>query len=235
MNTFLLSFTKEYTFTQEPTAILSSNSYRLADTRWLGVASGVSCALKVVLSCQGSRGCIYEAGSGQCTPLLWLHKGSGQASSKVPAGALVLTTDHLCPDLFQAIEYGSNRQVACVLKIAPPTNYTIATSQCHSLGGYLASVKTPEKLAMVANFANGADLWVGIDDRVVEGRFIWQEDSSVLTDAVKNAVFAPGQPNNAEGREDCIHYMASRDALNDQHCWDTAYALCEIPLLNPQC
>ncbi|GFS26257.1 C-type lectin [Elysia marginata] len=226
----------EYTFMADSTTLLDSIPFRVADTQWSGITSGSSCANKVVLLCPSSRGYIYVSGSGLCTPLLWLHKGSGQASSSFPAGQLYLTTDHLCPDPFQAVEYGTERQIACVLRMNVSMTYQEATSDCVSRGGYLASVKTSEKLAMVGSLAKGDSMWVGIDDLVEEGRYIWQEDNSQLTSAVRVVVFSSGQPNNHGNKEDCIHYRGGGYIrLNDDKCWNRIDALCETSLLNPQC
>ena len=135
----------------------------------------------------------------------------------------------------QIVQSKSDRQVACFLRISPSTSYGGGTNKCVDLGGYLATVKTAEKLAMVVEIAQGANLWVGMDDKDKEGRYVWQEDKSVLTQEVKDAVFTPGQPNNGWNVEDCVHYRGSKGRLNDQHCWAKINALCEIPLIQSQC
>ncbi|KAK3795709.1 hypothetical protein RRG08_018258 [Elysia crispata] len=228
------AFTKGYEFIQETATILNHTKYGLASTHWSGVSSSLTCASMVVNSCPGSRGYIFEPVSGLCTPLNWLHEGPSP-NFGIPAGELYLTTDHLCPDPFKIVQSKSDRQVACFLRISPSTSYGGGTNKCVDLGGYLATVKTAEKLAMVVEIAQGANLWVGMDDKDKEGRYVWQEDKSVLTQEVKDAVFNPGEPNNGWNVEDCVHYRGSKGRLNDQHCWAKINALCEIPLIQSQC
>ncbi|GFO09706.1 hypothetical protein PoB_003621100 [Plakobranchus ocellatus] len=61
-----------------------------------------------VTACHRARGFVFEPGSGQCTPVLWLHQGSGE--TVVPAGSvdthfentfLPNQLDEVCQDGFE--------------------------------------------------------------------------------------------------------------------------------------
>ena len=53
------------------------------------------------------------------------------------------------------------------------------------------TAKTSEKLDLVYKFANDTGLWVGLDDLAEEGRHVWQQDGSELTNDVLEEVFRP--------------------------------------------
>ncbi|GFO33438.1 C-type lectin-related protein 4 [Plakobranchus ocellatus] len=219
-----------------------STTYSLSTSGWTGVSSTENCALRTISKCPLSRGFLYEPAAGQCTPVLWLGQGSG--GTVVPAGAVDAQTVHLyinrkisqfCQDGFEAVEYGSEGRFACIVLLATPLSYNSATSECNSLGGYLVSVRTAEKLQMVTAFDQGSSIWVGIDDQAKEGQYRWQEDGELLTNAEQTAAFYPGEPNNHENMEDCVLYRSSDDLLNDSYCWFSRKALCESQPMSVVC
>ncbi|GFO03473.1 C-type lectin-related protein 4 [Plakobranchus ocellatus] len=187
-----------------------------------------------------NAGFLFESGSGQCTPVLWIGQGSGgivipSGSADAPPGNLYVnsqTTIH-CPDGFQEVSYGSEGHVSCLVVLLS-LSYESATSKCNAMGGYLASVRTAERLQMAVGLAQGNDMWVGMDDLVQEGEYRWQEDGELLTDTERADVFKPGEPNN-NGNEDCVHYRRSNDQLNDSRCSSLKNALCESPPRSVAC
>ncbi|GFO31982.1 histone-lysine N-methyltransferase SETMAR [Plakobranchus ocellatus] len=177
--------------------MLQTTDFRVAIFHWNHISSEMTCAQNTIFSCPASRGFLYDAGSGLCTPLIWLDQGPGLASALAPAGVLYLAD--ICPKDFQAAEYGNSRTVTCVKMIRPATTYNQATSLCAYSGGYLASVKTVDKLAMVVSLAQGNDLWIGMDDKVTEGVYVWQQGSDHLTNTQRTNMFEAGEPNNGMG------------------------------------
>ena len=149
--------------------------------------------------------------------------------SKIILGAKTsVNVSFLTLNLPQTARYGELQQVACVRRKSPATTYNQATSQCASMGGYLASVKTAEKLALITDLAKGDKIWVGLDDIEEEGRYVWQEDASILTQAIIDSVFFRGQPSNYRGAEHCIQLMDEKLKLNDVRCSSKSDAVCEI-------
>ncbi|GFO31983.1 C-type lectin-related protein 4 [Plakobranchus ocellatus] len=213
-------------FTQEDAVILTAADSCVAHFDWNQISSEVSCARKTINSCPACRGFLFDAVSGLCVPLIWLHQRPGAASVLPPAGQLFFTD--VCPKGFQVAVYGNRTQLACVKMITPATTYGHATSVCIDSGGHLASMKTVEKLAMVDSLALGRQLWIGLDDQVDEGVYIWQEDGSQLTDIEMADLFDDNEPNNWRGREDCVHFRGNRGRLNDEPCWSKKIGLCEM-------
>ena len=98
--------------------------------------------------------------------------------------------------------------------------------ECSSLGGFLASVRTADKLALTRDFLDGSTAYIGLDDLVTEGTFVWHDTGLPITASEKSELFSPGEPNNHNGNEDCAyHYPASK--MNDIPCTSWAPALCE--------
>ena len=98
---------------------------------------------------------------------------------------------------------------------------------CRSLGGFLATVKTTQKLQMVIELSGSTNAWVGMDDLAEEGVYLWQEDNQTLTEKVRLEVFVTDNPNNFRGNEDCVEYRSDKSALNDSKCGSLYPALCE--------
>ena len=76
------------------------------------------------------------------------------------------------------------------------------------------------------------DTWIGINDIHHEGKFVFLDGVAVNS---HNNEWAPGEPNNAGGNEDCVHlhFIDSHhvhNTANDFPCSHHAYALCEKPL-----
>jgi hypothetical protein len=66
------------------------------------------------------------------------------------------------------------------------------------------------------------EFWIGINDRNVEGTFVWQSGRPVTY-----TNWASGEPNNSGG-EDCTEYYTSNGLWNDEGCTDQDIAfVCE--------
>ena len=137
--------------------------------------------------------------------------------------------------LLQAVSYDNDRKLTCLSKIAPATTYESATSQCVSLGGYLISAQTSDRLALLAKLTSGKDVWVGIDDREKSGSYIWQNDGSLLTTAQINEVFTPSDPDNSYVNEDCGIFWTFNEMLGDTDCYYEQEGFCEVPAQEAFC
>ncbi|KAK3750826.1 hypothetical protein RRG08_009042 [Elysia crispata] len=78
------------------------------------------------------------------------------------------------------------------------------------MGGYLASIKAAEKLVQIIDLAKRDEIWVGLDGMEEDGRFVWQEDASILTQAITDILFYRGQPSNYRG----VQLMEEKLKLN---------------------
>ncbi|GFN86267.1 C-type lectin-related protein 2 [Plakobranchus ocellatus] len=230
------------TFSQLPSNVVSNITYGLSTSGWTGVSSSLTCALKLMGNCPLSRGFLYQPVSEQCTLVQWLYQGSG--GTPVPAGTvhahstevfLNVQLNGFCNTGFEAVEYGRAGQFSCLVEIPSVMNYQNATAECNKLDGYLASVKTVDKFEVVKAIANNADMWVGLDDIVDEGNFVWQEDGSLATSAQITAVFGAYAPSPSYGVQDCAKYWDYSKTLDDDFCYHLAKGLCETQPLYAAC
>ncbi|GFO06656.1 C-type lectin-related protein 4 [Plakobranchus ocellatus] len=213
---------------------VSKTTYSLSTSAWTGVASTASCALRTISKCPLSRGFLYEPVARQCTPVLWLGQGSGgtvvpPGSADAQPGNLYVKnqTSGLCPNGFEAVEYGSEGLFACILYLRTPRSYNSSTSECNRLGGYLVSVRTEEKLQMVRDLSQGFFTWVEIDDQAQEGHYRWQEDGELLTRAERNALFYLSSLSHRNNLLDCVFYRYKYHKLFNFDCSHQIMALCE--------
>ncbi|GFO33796.1 C-type lectin-related protein 4 [Plakobranchus ocellatus] len=138
--------------------------------------------------------------------------------------------------------------VACVaVFFNPRRNFTLASSHCVQLGGYLPIIKTWEKLQLVTLAMENQSFWVGLDDMVEEGVYVWRDDGQVAFRS--NATYTaaqmaklemdglwdhPREPNNFADNEDCIQvkYSNTHSAfrLNDYKCYSRSRYACEMKI-----
>jgi len=97
-----------------------------------------------------------------------------------------------------------------------------AEDTCESTGPgiHLAVIDDATELAAVESFIDVQPIWVGVNDVDIEGHFV-----TVTGGPATFLPWAPGEPNNNQGAEDCVEILGN--AFNDDAC-DTALPfLCE--------
>lgn len=100
-----------------------------------------------------------------------------------------------------------------------------ARSWCQARNGQLASVgSSAENTAITGMFSGGETVWIGGNDVVTEGTWVWEDGSpwSYIN-------WASGEPNNV-GNEDCLALRTFDAFWNDSACSLPLYSVCEIPL-----
>ncbi|XP_044179849.1 uncharacterized protein LOC122961271 isoform X2 [Acropora millepora] len=89
-----------------------------------------------------------------------------------------------------------------------------AQSNCSTMSSNLVTVQNQEKNVYIQHRHNGERSWIGLNDRSVEGSFVWtnKEISSFR-------FWAPRQPNDWKN-EDCVHTLGARHGYtwNDVPC-----------------
>jgi len=129
------------------------------------------------------------------------------------------------------------------VKITPyKGNFDECRKQCQAMGGDLIhktfgedGIKYHSQLRKMVE-ASGKQVWVGITDRQTEGvfRYLNGEIVNVIKDASFLYYFKAGEPNNSQGREECVHVLTKYFELNDMDCTKVNYygadfhGLCEI-------
>lgn len=100
-----------------------------------------------------------------------------------------------------------------------------ARDLCQAWGGDLAKVESVEENTLLAAHCD-EDVWLGASDFDDEGNFSWFDAAAVDADGP----WAPAQPDNYEGREDCLELRALDDSWNDVPCMSPKLPLCERAL-----
>ena len=101
-------------------------------------------------------------------------------------------------------------------------NWEAARSRCVSLGGNLASIGSSEENDYIASLARGLVVWLGGHDKERENLWSWTDG----TPWVSFQNWARGEPNNANGGEDCVE-MGRVASWNDGTCQDEKAFICE--------
>eukprot|EP00484_Ammonia_sp_Unknown_P009443 CAMPEP_0197073404 /NCGR_PEP_ID=MMETSP1384-20130603/210590_1 /TAXON_ID=29189 /ORGANISM="Ammonia sp." /LENGTH=661 /DNA_ID=CAMNT_0042512241 /DNA_START=579 /DNA_END=2564 /DNA_ORIENTATION=- len=113
-----------------------------------------------------------------------------------------------------------------------------AETWCNShYGTNLASIHSMEdfeEAALITSIFND-DCWIGMNDRVDEGTFVWTDGTSwdFATD-LSGGVYpwSADQPDNTLGDEDCVEILVAGNLrLNDANCESggAGFALCNMP------
>ena len=106
----------------------------------------------------------------------------------------------------------------CYLTSAACASWLIAESYCSNMSSNLVTLHNQEENVYIQHRHNGGRSWIGLNDRSVEGSFVWtnKEISSFR-------FWASRQPNNWKN-EDCVHTLGARHGYtwNDVPC-DNCY------------
>jgi Lectin C-type domain/PEP-CTERM motif len=88
-------------------------------------------------------------------------------------------------------------------------DWTTSQAQAVALGGNLATVNDAAENTWItsqfSNFGGGRALWIGLNDFVLEGTFVWANGEPVVY-----TNWAPGEPNN-QGNEDAGQILPPAD------------------------
>lgn len=96
---------------------------------------------------------------------------------------------------------------------ASPSNWTTAELAAVANGGHLVSINSADEQAFInstflTGFFSNHPLWIGLNDALVEGSFVWSSGEAFIYDN-----FHAGEPNNS-GNED---YVAMNWHLSSVH------------------
>eukprot|EP01083_Nonionella_stella_P144683 452160_1 len=121
-----------------------------------------------------------------------------------------------------------------------PKKWNDAESYCQTTyGTHLATIWDDQAAdELVTLFQTGGRLWIGLNDKDVEGKWVYAGDGTgtfwwrlcgLNCDWIK--YWADGQPSNSDGAEDCGQvFQANRDSMvNDDRCEKTYPFACNKP------
>ncbi len=128
-------------------------------------------------------------------------------------------------DCTGAGEFTDPDGAACYLIGGDLAGWRDARDLCQAWGGDLAKVESVEENTRLADRSD-EDVWLGASDLEDEGNFRWFDGDDVDGEGP----WAPAQPDNFEGRENCMELRAMDDRWNDVPCMSEKFALCERAL-----
>ena len=93
-------------------------------------------------------------------------------------------------------------------------SWLAAVSNCSSMGAHIVTVHNQEENVYIQHRHNGERSWIGLNDRSVEGSFVWTNG-----ELSKFRFWAPKQPNNLKN-QDCVHTLGAKEGYiwNDVSC-----------------
>ncbi|KAH9499078.1 hypothetical protein Btru_005646 [Bulinus truncatus] len=108
----------------------------------------------------------------------------------------------------------------CVYFHKKADSFEDARKICKSMNSHLLAPRTPGEFNVLS--WSDKNVWIGLDDLKVEGRFVWHDDNSTMDSVYQQRYFLPGEPSSAK-HENCIEYLASSECntlqvLNDANC-----------------
>lgn len=110
----------------------------------------------------------------------------------------------------------------CYLLGAEASSWLASSVACSDWGGALARIDSPEEEALLSQNTS-VDTWIGLNDRELEGDMRWADDSELGA----YSHWAPQQPDDFDGSEDCVELLSDDRGWNDRPCTDLRAYLCE--------
>jgi len=110
----------------------------------------------------------------------------------------------------------------CYKYDARKVGYAMAQRICKTAGGDLAMPKTRAEIKNVIAVRTSSKrrkdhVWIGLDDIKNEGKFVWNDGTS-LAGGKKSPFWRKRQPNNAGTGEDCGQLWAKKKRFDDVRC-----------------
>jgi hypothetical protein len=118
-------------------------------------------------------------------------------------------------------EFTSADGQTCYLAATQTAAWTDAFAACQTWGGGLVIIESREEDELIAQHIT-ATSWTGASDLVQEGRMLWIGGAPVVF-----ANWAMGQPDDFQGREDCVVKIMPAGSWNDLPCRNLNAYVCE--------
>ncbi|EDW63756.2 uncharacterized protein Dvir_GJ16447 [Drosophila virilis] len=104
------------------------------------------------------------------------------------------------------------------------TNWFGAVHRCSEFGGHLISLDSQSELdAIIPHLDAKRFYWIDVNNLSEKGVY------RSLTTGVRSTFlnWKRNEPNNARGKENCVHLQDSNFVMNDHICGDLFYFICE--------
>ncbi|XP_026154124.1 macrophage mannose receptor 1 isoform X2 [Mastacembelus armatus] len=112
-----------------------------------------------------------------------------------------------------------------------------AHEDCVSRGANLASIHSHDEEAFLSQYSPGSSKWIGLNHNPTEGGYSWSDGSPL-----SYTNWGHGEPNNHEGRENCVEMVVTKNGTyswwNDLYCdahqdWICMIAMGKVPIVPP--
>ena len=118
-------------------------------------------------------------------------------------------------------EFSSADSQTCYLAATQSATWTDAFGACQMWGGGLVIIDSREEDELIGQHIT-ASSWTGASDLVQEGRMLWIGGAPVTF-----ANWSTGQPDDFQGREDCVVKTIPAGSWNDLPCRNLNAYVCE--------
>ena len=135
----------------------------------------------------------------------------------------VLDDDPLCPKCLIEAAPGGGKYAYCVDVL----DWNSAEADCKSQGGHLVSIHDSTQQQTIAARANSlklGDIWIGFNDKLQEGKFVWPDGTPS-----DFSLWNGGEPNDWGNNEDCAEIYADNGSWNDLDCNSGMHYVCKLP------
>ncbi|XP_078574753.1 uncharacterized protein LOC144861004 [Branchiostoma floridae x Branchiostoma japonicum] len=114
---------------------------------------------------------------------------------------------------------------------AQPKTYEQAQQTCRSISGHLADIKTMDLQkfieGLIRSVDGGQSYWMGLNDKQVERVWTWSDGTPIS--GCDFSYWAPGEPNDGHGRQDCGQLWSYAGfKWDDVECNSQKYFICQV-------
>ncbi|MEY4546978.1 MAG: hypothetical protein RL685_3173 [Pseudomonadota bacterium] len=118
-------------------------------------------------------------------------------------------------------EFASGDGASCYLTSSQNAAWPDALSSCETWGGSLVNIDSLEEDRFLGERVR-TSFWLAVSDRAQEGRMLGSGG-----DPVDFFNWSPGQPDDFQGREDCVVKTTPAGTWNDRPCSNVIAYVCE--------
>ncbi|CAL1535082.1 unnamed protein product [Lymnaea stagnalis] len=110
-------------------------------------------------------------------------------------------------------------------------SYADSETNCECLNSHLFVMDTWNKWSLLDDIVRPRSYtWIGLDDRTVEGKFVWANTSRFIDPILKQLIFQAGQPYSGNSdAQDCVAVTDILLQLDDIECGKRMSHICERP------
>jgi hypothetical protein len=144
----------------------------------------------------------------------------GALGSEADAGASSVPDAGAAP-CSGAGEFPGPGTTSCYRLVMVAANWNDASLDCQNWGGGLVQVDSRAEDTLLAGRVL-VQIWIGASDQAVEGRQVWSGGAPLVY-----TNWAPGQPDDYLGIEDCTVKQRPQGNWNDVPCSDLNAYVCE--------